>query len=158
MVERVYPTDSNKATFICPACKKTKTVDVSVYVKKTRVVKVNSKCACGHTWTSVLEKRKQYRKSVNLPGTYEHIRDGKSVDRGGMKVMDLSGGGVKLKLNVERNFKEGEHLNIEFHLDDSKRTLIKKDVTIRNVSGLYIGTSFRSADVYDPVLGFYLMN
>jgi hypothetical protein len=158
MFERVYPTDSNKATFICPKCKKTKTVDISQYVKKTRIVRVNSTCSCGHKWASVLEKRKQYRKEVNLPGTYELVKAGESLDRGGMKVLDISGGGIKMKLNVPRNLEVGDHLNIEFHLDDNKRTLIKKEVTIRNTDGLYVGASFRSADAYDPVLGFYLMS
>jgi hypothetical protein len=158
MIERVYPTDSNKATFICPKCKKTKTADVSKYVKMSTTVRVNSTCSCGHKWTSILEKRKQYRKSVNLPGTYELIKDGESQDRGGMKILDLSGGGVKMKLNVERNLEVGDHLDIEFHLDDTKRTLIKKGVTIRNRDGVYVGASFRYADAYDPVLGFYLMS
>jgi hypothetical protein len=101
MVERVYLTDSNKATFICPQCKNMKTVDVSKLVCTSNVVKVNSKCSCGHKWTSVFEKRKQFRKTVNFTSTYDYIKDEKVVDRGGMKVVDLSGGGVKVQLNVE---------------------------------------------------------
>jgi hypothetical protein len=158
MSERVYPTDSNQATFICPKCKKTKTVDVSKYVKKTTVVRVNSTCPCGHKWTSVLEKRKRYRKAANLPGTYQLVKAGESPNRRGMKVLDISGGGIKMKLNVPRNLEVGDPLNVEFHLDDKKQTLIKKGVTIRNTDGLYVGASFRSADAYDPVLGFYLMS
>jgi hypothetical protein len=158
MVERVYPSDKNKATFICPKCKTSKTVDVSKFIKIARIVRVNSTCSCGHKWTSVLEKRKQYRKVTNLPGTYAHFIDGKTADRGGMKVTDVSAGGVKLKLNVQRDIQVGDHLNIEFHLDDSKRTLIKKDVVVKNVDDIYVGVAFRSADPYDPKLGFYLMS
>jgi hypothetical protein len=158
MVESVYPTDSNKATFICPKCRKTKTVDVSKFAHTSQTVRVNSTCSCGHKWTSVLEKRKRYRKSVNLPGTYALTRDGQVTDRGGMQVTDVSAGGVKLKLSVQRNLQVGDYLSIEFHLDDSKRTIIKKDVVVRNISGIYIGTAFRFADPYDPVLGFYLMS
>ena len=159
MVERVYPSDKNKATFVCPKCKTSKTVDVSKFIKIARIVRINSTCSCGHKWTSVLEKRKQYRKMVNLPGTYEHMKDGATTDRGGMKITDVSAGGVKLKLNVPpHNLQVGDHLNIEFHLDDSKRTFIKKDVVVRNADGIYVGVAFRSADPYDPVLGFYLMS
>lgn len=157
MVERVFPTESNTATFICPQCKKSKTVDVSKFANTSRTVKISSTCSCGHKWVSTLDKRRVYRKTVNLPGTYDHIKDGKVVDRGGMNVVDLSFSGVKMKLNVERNLQAGEHLNLEFHLDDSKHTLIKKGVTIRNVSGVYIGATFATAEAYDPVLGFYLM-
>jgi hypothetical protein len=157
MVERVHLSDSNKATFICPKCKTTKTVDASKYAHVSKTVKIKSSCSCGYSWTSVLEKRKQYRKSVNLPGTYELIREGTVVDRGSMKISDISGGGVKMKLNVKRDLEVGDFMTIEFHLDDSKRTFIRKDVEVRNVSDVFVGTKFRFVDAYDPVLGFYLM-
>jgi hypothetical protein len=146
MVERVFPTESNTATFICPQCKKSKTVDVSKFSLTSRTVKINSTCSCGHKWTTVLDKRRLYRKTVNLIGVYDHIRDGKVVDRGGMKVLDLSFSGVKMKLNVERDLQVGENFRLEFHLDDVKHTLIKKEVIVRNVSGVYIGATFKSTE------------
>jgi hypothetical protein len=157
MIEKVYPTIENKATLICPQCKKSTTVDVSKYTSKTRAVKINSTCSCGYKWTAILEKRKKYRKPVNLSGTYDYLKDGKVVDRGGMKVVDLSFDGVKIMLNVERNLPVGDHLRLEFYLDDVNNSLIKKNVTVRNVSGRYVGATFRSTEAYDPVLGFYLM-
>jgi len=158
MVEKVYITNENKATFICPQCEKTKTVDVGKYAKIDQTVKVKSKCSCGHKWVAVLEKRKQYRKGANLSGIYKYMVDGREIDRGKMKVMDLSAGGVKLKLEVNRGFKVGETLEIEFKLDDKKKTLIRKTVVIRNGSESYYGAAFKDADTYDPVLGFYLMS
>ncbi len=158
MVEKVYITNENKATFICPLCEKTKTVDVSKYAQMDQTVKVKSKCACGHKWTAVLEKRKQYRKGANLSGIYKYMVDGREMDRGTMKVVDLSAGGVKLKLEVKRPFIVGDTLQIEFKLDDKKKTVIQKTVVIRNVSELFYGAAFKDADTYDPVLGFYLMS
>jgi hypothetical protein len=157
MVKRVPITDSNKATFICPKCKTMKTVDVSKFAHTDGVVKIKSKCSCGHRWISEFEKRKQYRKRVNFAGTYDYIKDGKVVDRGGMTVVDLSNGGVKVKLNVERDLQAGAHLDLEFHLDDKNGTLIKKRVKIRSVSGVYLGTTFRAMDGAGQELGFYLM-
>ena len=157
MAQKVYLTDSNQATFICPQCKKTKTVDLSRFAHATRAVKINSKCSCGHKWTSVLEKRKRYRKAVNFSGTYDYIKDEKVVDRGGMRILDLSIGGAKVKINGERNLQVGDRLNLEFHLDDDNATLIKKRVTIRTVNGSHIGTTFGSADNIGQELGFYLM-
>jgi PilZ domain len=157
MVEKVYITNSNQATFICPQCEKTRTVDVSKYARMEKTVKVKSKCACGNTWTSVLEKRKQYRKGARLKGIYKYMLDGREMDRGNMTIMDISAGGVKLKLDVDRPLKPGDILDIEFKLDDSKQTLMKKTVIIRNASKSYFGTAFKDADSYDPVLGFYLM-
>jgi PilZ domain-containing protein len=158
MVEKVYITKENKATFICPKCEKTLTADVTKYAQMEKTVRVKSRCSCGNTWTSVLEKRKQYRKGANLSGIYQQIVDGKEQDRGTMIVIDVSAGGVKMKLEVDRNFKVGDNLKIEFKLDDSKQTTISKTVVIRNVSDSYYGAAFKDADSYDPVLGFYLMS
>jgi hypothetical protein len=157
MVKRVPISESGKATFICPKCKGTKTVDVSSFIDNGKEVKINAKCSCGHIWSSVFEKRKQYRKAVNFAGTYDYIEDGKVVDRGGMTVVDLSNGGAKLKLNFERNLQVGAHLDLEFHLDDNNSTLIKKRVTIRTINGDCLGTTFGSPDNIGPELGFYLM-
>lgn len=157
MVKRVPISDSCKATFICPKCKTMKTVDVSKFVNMNGTVKIKSKCSCGHRWISEFEKRKQYRKTVNFTGTYDCIKDGKVVDRGGMTVVDLSSGGVKLKLNVEQNLQVGDNLNLEFQLDDNNATLIKKRVAIRTVNGCYVGTTFGSPDNIGTELGFYLM-
>lgn len=158
MVEKVYITKSNMATFICPQCEKTLTVNVSKYAQMEQTVKVKSKCVCGNTWVSVLEKRKQYRKGANLKGIYKYIVDGREMDRGKMTIMDISAGGVKLKLDVDRNLKTGDLLELEFKLDDPKQTLMQKAVVIRNASNPYFGAAFKDADSYDPVLGFYLMS
>ena len=158
MVEKVYITDSNTATFICPQCKKTLTVNVGKYAQMENTVKVKSKCSCGNQWVSVLEKRKQYRKGANLKGIYKYIVDGKEMDRGKMTVIDISAGGVKLKLDVGRDLKAGHLLELEFKLDDSKQTPITKTVVIRNADNPYFGAAFRDADLYDPVMGFYLMS
>ena len=158
MVEKVYITDTNMATFICPQCKKTLTVDVSKYAQMEQTVKVKSKCSCGNNWISVLEKRKQYRKGVNLKGIYKYIVDGEEVDGGKMTVVDISAGGVKVKLDVDRILKVDHLLKLEFKLNDSKQTPMQKTVIIRNANNPYYGASFRDADLYDPVMGFYLMS
>jgi len=158
MVEKVYITNTNMATFICPQCKKNLTVDVSKYAKIDQTVKVKSKCSCGNSWISVLEKRKQYRKGANLKGIYKYIVDGKEADRGKMTIMDISAGGVKLKLDVDRNLKTGNLLELEFKLDDSKQTLMRKTVIIRNASSPYYGAAFNDSAAIDPVMGFYLMS
>jgi len=48
-------------------------------------------------------------------------------------------------------------LEIEFRLDDVKKTLIKKKAVIRNIENSYIGTSFLHTEREDKTLGFYLM-
>ena len=104
------------ATFVCPKCSTSKTVNVSKYANLDKLVKVNVKCPCGHAYTSILEKRKQYRKESNLPGSYIHSAEGKADDRGLMTVKDVSATGLKLKLNVTQNFAIGDRMQVEFHL------------------------------------------
>jgi len=157
MISKIYISDSGHATFTCPQCETTKTVDVSQYAKMDQTVKVKSRCACGNTWTSVLEKRKQYRKGVSLLGTFTHTVDGNPLNKGTMTIIDLSAGGLKLKLDRPIDLREGHRLYVEFHLDDNRRTLIKKNLLVRNVDGIYIGAAFSSTDPHDPALGFYLM-
>ncbi len=159
MSRKVYITEDNKATFLCPNCESSKIVDITKYKLPDRAVKVKVKCnKCGHHHTVVLEKRRQYRKETNFPGVYEHLVDGAVTDRGRMIVRDVSRGGLKLQLNVKRSFEMGAMLRVEFHLDDRQRTLIKKNVFVRKVDGAYVGAQFDPTDELEKALGFYLMS
>ena len=146
------------ATFVCPQCSRSKTVNVSKYAHLDKLIKVNVKCPCGHAYTSILEKRKQYRKETHLSGTYIHYLNGRPANRGLMTVKDISANGMKLKLNVELVCDIDDHLDVEFHLDDRYRTLIKKRVIVKNLSGSYIGVEFGPTEVLDKALGFYLFS
>ncbi len=158
MTEKVYITSQQMATFVCPKCSRSKTVNVSKYTDLDKLIKVNVKCPCGHAYTSILEKRKQYRKKTNLPGTYIHLVDGRPMHRGVMTVEDISATGMKLRLNSILNCAVGDHLDVEFNLDDRNRALIKKHVIIRNITGSNLGVEFGPAEALDKALGFYLFS
>ena len=130
----------------------------SKYAALDKMITVNVKCPCGHTYKAILEKRKQYRKETDLPGTYIHFIDGQPRDRGLMTVKDISTSGMKLKLNVKQNFAIGDQLDVEFHLNDTHRTLIKKTVIIRNQREQFIGTELAPFETVDKALGFYLFS
>jgi hypothetical protein len=49
-------------------------------------------------------------------------------------------------------------MQLEFHLDDAHRTLIKKTVIIKNQRDLFIGAEFAPFDTVDKALGFYLFS
>ena len=158
MVEKVFISSSNTATFVCPNCENTTTVDVSKYAQIDKQVKVNIRCRCGHAFVATLEKRRKYRKKTNLPGTYSHQTSDGNIDKGLMTVEDISSTGLKLRLNVKRPFQAGDRLEVEFNLDDKRRTPIKKVVIVKNAHANYVGVSFRPNDPDDPALGFYLLN
>jgi len=158
MTQKIYITSKQMATFSCPQCNRSKTVDVSKYAALDKVVKVNIKCPCGHSYKAILEKRRHYRKETNLPGTYVHFIDGQPRDRGLMTVRDLSTAGMKLRLNVKQSFAIGDQLRVEFHLDDAHRTLIRKTVIIRNQRDQFIGVELAPFETVDKALGFYLFS
>lgn len=167
MAQKVFITNNNLATFICPQCEKTRTVDVSKYKNLAQAAKVKVKCSCGHAYSVELDKRKHYRRETSLTGVYIHIVSSLGTDfseevgKGIMTVQDLSRSGLRFKLNVAPTFAVGDKLLLEFRLDDKKRSLIKKEVSIRSIKGLIIGTEFTHldpSDSSDRAIGFYLLN
>lgn len=158
MTQRVYISQTNDATFTCPKCERTITVNVASYAALHKSVKVRSRCTCGHTWVSILEKRKQYRKQVHLTGTYKQFVSGNPVDKGRMTIVDISKGGLKLKVDRPAYpFDVGHRLDVEFELDNRRKTLIRRSVFVKNIDGPFVGTAFSETDVDDPALGFYLL-
>jgi hypothetical protein len=158
MTEKVYVTSKQMATFICPLCQKSKTVNVSKYASLDKMVKVKVTCPCGYGYTSILEKRKKYRKATNLPGSFVHLVEGRPTRGGLMKVKDLSTSGLKIHVNTEHHCAVGDIIQVEFSLDDSHRTLIRKKVIVRNIVGQTIGTEFAPTEPIDKALGFYLFS
>ena len=158
MTEKVYITSKEMATFLCPKCQKSKTVNVSQYASLDKMIKVNVKCPCGHAYVSILEKRKKYRKETNLHGKYTQIINGKEAGGGLMAVRDLSTTGMKLEISGNHGCAVGDIIKVEFHLDDTQRSLIQKKVIIRNIFGKEIGTELAPTEAVDKALGFYLFS
>ena len=133
MFEKVYITISQMANFVCPKCGRSKRVDVSRYVSLDRLVNVRVKCPCGYAYTALLEKRKKYRRPTNLHGSYIRIIGGKEMSQGLMTVRNLSAGGMKLHVGCSHGCEVGDALQVEFHLDDTQRSLIRRQVVVRNI-------------------------
>lgn len=156
--KKVFMTSDNMATFVCPKCEKAKTVDVSQYKNINKAVRVKCRCTCRHTYTVLLERRKHFRKKTKLFGQYYF---GSPKNRGLMTVTDISRTGLKFEVSVTPHFKIGDTLFVDFELDDSHKTLIKKEVIVRSINGLRIGVEFRYLDpddYYNNKIGFYLFN
>ena len=158
MAEKIYITSTKMATFVCPECHKSKMVNVAKYADLDKKVKVNVRCPCGYAYTSILEKRKRYRKETNLPGSYSRYIKGKLMDSGLLIVKDLSTIGMKLQIDADNDCEVGDVIQVEFHTDDAQRAFIKKKVIIRSINGPIIGTEFAPTEGIDKALGFYLFN
>jgi hypothetical protein len=161
MTQKVFVTPSNTAVFECPECKKSRTIDVEKFKNMDKEVRIRVNCSCGHSYPVVLERRRHYRRVVNLAGTYMLLVPDGPVEKKVMRVKDLSRSGLKIRLASKPDFGRGAKLLVEFRLDDSQRSLIKKEAIVRKISDQNIGLQFSSMDAGDPgdtALGFYLFS
>ena len=165
MAEKVYMMDG-MASFTCPVCSQRKTENVSQYLKQKTAVEIVSSCTCGHTWTSILERRKHFRKPVKLRGRYtfrndvfleEGISAGSFVGKGKMKVIDLSLKGLKIEIKNRPELHINDLLSVEFRLKDKNRTIIKENASIKSINGRFVGSAFSPEVAANRSLGFFLL-
>lgn len=151
--KKVFVGQNNIATFQCPKCNKSKTADVSRYMNIDVAVRFKPKCPCGYSYTVLLERRKHVRNNLNLPGRYSFS---KGNERGSALIVDLSQSGLRIKLNFKIDIQVGDKLTVEFNLDDAEESNIRKEMVVRSINDLHLGTEFVSKDHYDK-LGSYLL-
>jgi hypothetical protein len=156
MEEKLFITSENTVVFRCPHCQRSKTVDVATLGELSRPLRFRLKCPCGQVTTSVIDKRRRFRKETSFPGTYVHYVDGQPRGKGSLTVKDLSVNGMKLMIASGETFNRGDVLKVAFKLDDAKRSLVEKKVVIRTISPPFFGTEFAPTETLDKALGFYL--
>lgn len=147
-------THGTNATFVCPNCNVSRTADVAKVLKSEIQIKIKCKCKCGHTFKAIIERRKYFRKAIELQGFFYSLTEKIKTF---MIVTDISRSGCKLKINSSNNnFNVGDRVFIEFNLDDSYHSLIRKEGVIRASKDQFLGLEFDSIGEYDN-LGRYLM-
>ena len=163
MIKTVHINKSNEATFTCPNCIKSITVNVSRYTMVKSRTKVRSKCTCGCSWTSILERRKRYRMEVDIPCICSKAWERRASEGKAMKVVDLSSSGVKIKPHLNRTIDTTDRffdspMLIAFHLKDTDETHIQKTVHARHICENYIGAEFDESGQEDPIIGSYILS
>ena len=160
MPQKVYITSKQMITFTCPECQHPRIVSIAEHKGLEKAVNVGVTCKrCGHKYRAIIERRQQYRKAVNLPGTYIHLVNGRMRGKGYMTVVDLSRTGLKIKLNNKEGFAIGDRMLLEFNLDNASHSLIKKEVEIKKIDKAELGVAFLSmhpSNPSDKALGFYM--
>jgi hypothetical protein len=151
--KKVYLNDDDLGSLVCDQCGKQKLVDASQFGGKLGPFK--AKCPCGHVFSFAFEKRRQYRKTVDLAGQY--VREDPTREVGEMIVEDVSKTGISFKVqNKTTSLQIDDILKTRFVLDDANRSVISKNVVVRRVKGLNIGAEFCDNQL-DKRLAFYLM-
>jgi hypothetical protein len=157
MSEKVYITSENTVVFRCPNCQRTKTVPAKDLGDR-QPLRFKLKCPCGQITVSTVEKRRQYRKEIDLPGSYIHYVDGQARGNGLLRVRDISARGMNLFISTHKNFTAGDILKVSFTLDDACRSRVEKKVVIRRLTPPTFGVEFAPNETLDKALGFYLLS
>jgi hypothetical protein len=114
-------------------------------------------CVCGNDSEVKLEFRKFFRKDTELEGLY--YRTTPEGHWGKMIVRNLSMPGCRFEMIKKDPLARGEEIKIQFTLDNSRKSIIKKKAVISEVEGRSVGCRFLELPGYiDSELGFYLRN
>lgn len=159
-VKTIYTNADNQATIVCEHCSKTKSVPAANFREIFKPLKV--RCGCGTTFFIRIEIRKFYRKKTRLNGEYTRLNANSSAfaEKGHILVEDLSRTGIGFCTTSPHTLQVDKVVVVQFTLDDSQRTHIRKNATVRRVSEYTIGAEFLDFTSYcaeNRTLGFYLM-
>jgi PilZ domain-containing protein len=174
-IKTTFLDENNRTVLICPKCRKTKSVDVSKYLQNKSQIKLNytfkcdhcecgtsdctgcetENCSHGYSNTVVLERRIYERKKVNFQGVV--FIDAQQKEE--VRISDLSRTGIQFRMKSKHSFKSGERAIIEFNLDDTKKTSIRKEISINKIGSPLYGASFCPVDPEDDndqAIAYYL--
>lgn len=151
LAQKVFLTKSGMANFFCPECGTARHMDVSKYRSIGKEVRLKVTCSCGHKYSAVLERRQYVRKKVLLKGKVRQKGRDYHVD-----VINISRYGLRIKSNGPLDLNPQEKVILEFQLDDTGQSIVKKEIIIRTVQKPEFGAEFVEKNHYDK-LGTYLL-
>ena len=148
-----YATADDMVKITCPQCGTSKNFDAKQFMTPYRGIK--AKCTCGKNFRCAVEFRRYYRKHVDLKGEFTNTKTGV---RGAVTIVKISLGGIDFFSTKSGNFiKKDDVLEVSFHLDDAKHTLIRRKVRVQSEDENNFGAVFLEPQLYDKELGFYLL-
>jgi len=144
----------SEATYevVCQSCGRKKSLRHEQLRHLRNALKV--KCGCGVIFDLVFERRRFYRKKVQLEAQLFNLDSGKKLDD--VTLVTISVGGVGFVSHLD-SITVGDKFRIRFSLDNEARTLVDEEVMVRNIIKGVIGTEFLQQDYYNFDLDFYLM-
>ena len=141
-MEVVSTREGKKVKLVCPSCRLQWDADASKFYDIQNKIIFKARCKCGYSWNCRLEKRKNFRRAVSLPGTYKYIlQDGYSCT-GNLEVLDISIKSLKFRLDRDRQIQIGELVEVEFQTDNKVKKLRRRQVIVKNIDGKVLGGSF----------------
>lgn len=152
---RVFINNKGQGTFICPVCEQGVIRDLSRFADIASAVRLKCKCSCGNVYRVLVERRRHFRKPVNLVGMFFYRGAKKAPPKGLIKILDISQSGLRFSVNAIPEFEVGSKLTLEFTLDDEDHSQVQEDCTVRRIRSNIVGVEFDHLDHYGK-LGRYL--
>lgn len=158
--ETVFARDDGVVMLTCPKCSHQESVLLGWFEKLGNAIRVN--CPCTHQFAAILEKRRAFRKIVQLDGFFSlknHLEEhaGQESIGGPMVVKDLSKKGLRFASERSDLLHIGDLVMVRFNLDNTNQALIHKPAKVVAITGNEVGCQFEGDDSYDITLGFYFL-
>jgi hypothetical protein len=139
-------------TLVCPHCSKSKTVNASLF--RGIAGNLNIRCNCGDAFECFIDFRSCYRKQVMLGGVFLNAA---TQESGEMVVGDISYTGIRFSPVKPHGLSPGDIVNLDFTLDDLKRSRVRRRAVVFRVQGDAVGSAFDAGQSRDSDLNFYLL-
>jgi hypothetical protein len=153
MVVKAILDAENHVNFCCPYCGQKWRRDVSSLVEANALQKLRCRCKCKESFQIKLDRRRHFRKQMNLTGAYIHD---KRKTRGLIHLRDISKSGARFDLNAHRFMHVGDILLIRFSLDDEDRTFVAKEGMVRKLDDKTVCIEFLATTSDDDNLSRYI--
>jgi len=144
-VQKVKVDSSKKGKIICPKCRKEKTIN-AVSFRMNHDIKVS--CECKHVYYIRFDQRIHPRKTVNLKGRFQKIKE-KPPKLTHIEICNLSLSGLSFKTKNVANLQAGDDLALAFILNDNRQSEIKTTGVIRYIKETQVGIRFDRLDETD---------
>jgi len=160
MITKVFVTSDLTATISCPNCGKSKTQDVSKFIKDDAQVNLKCNCKCNHAFPLILDRRRSIRKDKLFDGKIIGLNIKGYILRESSKskimVKNLSMHGIRITTQEKIPLEEGEKIEIEFQLDDPKKSKILREIIVKRIlSPVDIVCEFSSNDHYGYLYKYF---
>ncbi len=96
-----------------------------------------------------------FGKAVSLSGKFVLLKTGES---GHIRVERVSLESIGFRISRSHRIQTNDFLDIQFLLDDIKKSLIKRRSVVREIKGNYIQADFYNPPPFAKDLGFYVLN
>jgi len=131
----IYKLDGSEFAFQCQQCGYKKQINGKNFQKLKYYRKVRIKCKCGTLQRFILERRKNDRIAVKLPGVFYHTGANGKPDFKNIDINDVSTRGMCFQISDISNCAPaaGNKVLIVFKPNSKASSLISKQASIKNV-------------------------